>query len=125
MHGFVGARYYDCTIQQRGSLPEVKKGRIRFSASDADMAHQIVLKMIPKTAEYALRTVAEGIERLRSPERSMLIITHYPRLLEYVRPDRVHVLRDGRITRSGGPELARELEKEGYGPNPAGEAVRS
>ena len=64
----------------------------------------------------ALRAVADGIQRLRTPERSMLIITHYPRLLEYVRPDVVHVLRDGRITRSGGPELALELEKDGYGP---------
>jgi len=64
----------------------------------------------------ALRAVADGIERLRTPQRSMLIITHYPRLLDHVRPDRVHVLRDGRITRSGGPELAQELEVAGYGP---------
>jgi Fe-S cluster assembly ATP-binding protein len=62
----------------------------------------------------SLRVVAEGIERLRSPERSMLIITHYPRLLEHVRPDRVHVLSEGRIVRSGGFELANELEAEGY-----------
>jgi len=45
----------------------------------------------------------------------MLIITHYPRLLEHVRPDHVHVLQDGRITRTGGPELAHELEQDGYG----------
>ena len=64
----------------------------------------------------ALRAVADGIERLRSPDRSMLVITHYPRLLEHVRPDVVHVLRDGRIIRSGGAELARELEQDGYGP---------
>ncbi len=64
----------------------------------------------------ALRTVAAGIERLRHPDRAMLIITHYPRLLDHVRPDRVHVLRDGRIVRSGGPELAEELERDGYGP---------
>lgn len=62
----------------------------------------------------ALRIVAGGIEKLRSPERSMLIITHYPRLLEYVRPDRVHVLSAGRIVREGGPELAYELEEMGY-----------
>lgn len=62
----------------------------------------------------ALRIVAHGIERLRSPERSMLVITHYPRLLELVRPDRVHVLDQGRIVRSGGHELAHELEVEGY-----------
>ena len=62
----------------------------------------------------ALRFVAEGITALRSPERSMLIITHYPRLLEYVVPDVVHVLNGGRIERSGGPELAQELEQSGY-----------
>jgi Fe-S cluster assembly ATP-binding protein len=64
----------------------------------------------------ALRAVADGIERLRSSTRSLLVITHYPRLLEHVRPDMVHVLRDGRIVRSGGPELAHELEQDGYGP---------
>ncbi len=63
----------------------------------------------------ALRVVAKGIERLRSPERSMLIITHHPRLLEDVQPDRVHVLDAGRIVRSGGHELAYELEADGYG----------
>ncbi len=62
----------------------------------------------------ALRIVAAGIERLRSPERSMLVITHYPRLLELVRPDRVHVLEAGRITRSGDHGLAVQLEAEGY-----------
>lgn len=66
----------------------------------------------------ALRVVAQGIERLRSPERSMLIITHHPRLLDDVRPDRVHVLNAGRIVRSGGPELAYELEADGYGRAP-------
>jgi Fe-S cluster assembly ATP-binding protein len=63
----------------------------------------------------ALRVVAQGIERLRSPDRSMLIITHHPRLLDVVHPDRVHVLQRGRIVRSGGPELAHELEADGYG----------
>ena len=62
----------------------------------------------------SLRIVAAGVERLRNPQRSMLIITHYPRLLEAVRPDRVHVLADGRITHSGGYELALELEEHGY-----------
>ena len=63
----------------------------------------------------ALRVVAQGIERLRSPERSMLIITHHPRLLDDVRPDRVHVLSGGRIVRSGDHHLADELEADGYG----------
>ncbi|MBB5278886.1 Fe-S cluster assembly ATPase SufC [Pacificimonas flava] len=62
----------------------------------------------------ALRVVADGINRMRSPDRSFLLITHYQRLLDYVKPDKVHVLQDGRITRTGGPELAAELEREGY-----------
>jgi Fe-S cluster assembly ATP-binding protein len=64
----------------------------------------------------ALRIVARGVSEMRSPERSMLIITHYPRLLEHLQPDHVHVLNGGRIVRSGGPELAQELEADGYGP---------
>ena len=63
----------------------------------------------------ALRTVGEGINRImRKPDKTVLLITHYQRLLDYVRPDFVHVLADGRIVRSGGPELAHELEREGY-----------
>jgi len=62
----------------------------------------------------ALRIVAEGVNRLRSPDRAVLAITHYQRLLDYLKPDRVHVLADGRIARSGGPELALELEEKGY-----------
>jgi Fe-S cluster assembly ATP-binding protein len=62
----------------------------------------------------ALRTVAAGVNALRSPQRSMLVITHYQRLLDYVVPDRTHVLAGGRIVRSGGPELALEVEEKGY-----------
>jgi Fe-S cluster assembly ATP-binding protein len=62
----------------------------------------------------ALRIVSKGVNALRSPERSMLVITHYQRLLNYIVPDRVHVLSKGRVARSGGPELALELEKSGY-----------
>ena len=62
----------------------------------------------------ALKVVADGVNALRSPQRSMLVITHYQRLLDYIRPDRVHVLAGGRIVASGGPELALELEAEGY-----------
>jgi len=62
----------------------------------------------------ALKTVADGVNALRSPERGMLVITHYQRLLDHIRPDRVHVLAKGRIIKSGGPELALQLEKEGY-----------
>lgn len=63
----------------------------------------------------ALRIVAHGVNALRSPERSFLVITHYQRLLDYIKPDFVHVLVDGKIVRSGGPELALELEETGYG----------
>ena len=62
----------------------------------------------------ALKIVAEGINALRSPERATLLVTHYQRLLDYVKPDYVHVLAGGRIVKSGGPELALELEKKGY-----------
>jgi len=62
----------------------------------------------------ALRTVADGVNALRSPDRSFLVITHYQRLLDYIKPDVVHVLADGRIAQTGGPELALELEKHGY-----------
>lgn len=63
----------------------------------------------------ALKVVAAGINALRAPDKATLLITHYQRLLDYVRPDFVHVLASGRIARSGGPELALELEREGYG----------
>lgn len=62
----------------------------------------------------AVRIVADGVNALRSKTRSMLVITHYQRLLNYIVPDKVHVLSDGRVARSGGPELALELEKTGY-----------
>ncbi|HEY9236087.1 MULTISPECIES: Fe-S cluster assembly ATPase SufC [Phenylobacterium] len=62
----------------------------------------------------ALRIVSEGVNAMRAPDRAMLVITHYQRLLDYIKPDRVHVLSAGRIVASGGPELALELEREGY-----------
>ncbi|MEA3640089.1 MAG: Fe-S cluster assembly ATPase SufC [Lamprobacter sp.] len=63
----------------------------------------------------ALRIVADGVNALRSPERSMIVVTHYQRLLDYIEPDHVHVLAKGRIIRSGGKDLALELEEKGYG----------
>jgi Fe-S cluster assembly ATP-binding protein len=62
----------------------------------------------------ALKSVAAGVNQLRSPERAMVVVTHYQRLLDYIVPDFVHVLIDGRIAHSGGKELARELEAKGY-----------
>jgi Fe-S cluster assembly ATP-binding protein len=62
----------------------------------------------------ALKIVAKGVNAMRSPDRAILIVTHYQRLLDYIVPDRVHVLVDGRIVKSGGPELALQLEEQGY-----------
>ena len=62
----------------------------------------------------ALKIVAKGVNAMRSPERGMLLITHYQRLLDYIKPDYVHVMSEGRIVRSGGAELAHELERDGY-----------
>ncbi len=74
----------------------------------------------------ALKIVAEGVNAMRSAERAILLVTHYQRLLNYIVPDVVHVLTDGRIVRSGGKDLALELEEKGYAwtqPEPAGRAV--
>ena len=62
----------------------------------------------------ALKTVAEGVNSLRNEERAIILVTHYQRLLDYIKPDFVHVLSDGKIIKSGGPELALELEEKGY-----------
>ncbi|CAI8193224.1 MAG: putative ATP-dependent transporter SufC [Alphaproteobacteria bacterium] len=72
----------------------------------------------------ALKTVAEGVNALRAPDRGMLVITHYQRLLDFIKPDVVHVMAAGQIVKSGGPELALELEKSGYGEY-VGEAVNA
>jgi Fe-S cluster assembly ATP-binding protein len=71
----------------------------------------------------ALRIVSDGVNRLVGPEMGALVITHYSRLLKYIKPDHIHVLVDGRIVRSGGPELADELEREGYTPYGVQEAA--
>jgi Fe-S cluster assembly ATP-binding protein len=62
----------------------------------------------------ALKVVSQGVNGLRDPERAIVIVTHYQRLLDYIQPDHVHVLAQGRIVKSGGPDLARELEQRGY-----------
>lgn len=71
----------------------------------------------------ALKIVAEGVNALRTPERSFVVITHYQRLLDYIKPDVVHVLADGRIRKTGGPDLALELERDGYAAYYNGEAA--
>jgi Fe-S cluster assembly ATP-binding protein len=72
----------------------------------------------------ALKTVANGVNALRSPERAIIVVTHYQRLLNYIVPDFVHVLTGGRIVRSGGKELALELEAKGYAADVKVEARR-
>ncbi len=62
----------------------------------------------------ALRDVAAGVNALRGPERAIVLVTHYQRLLNYITPDYVHILSDGRIVKSGGRDLALEVEEEGY-----------
>jgi Fe-S cluster assembly ATP-binding protein len=64
----------------------------------------------------ALRVVSDGVNQLSGPEMGVLVITHYSRLLRYIKPDVIHVLVDGRIVRTGGAELADELERDGYAP---------
>ncbi|HSA79867.1 MAG TPA: Fe-S cluster assembly ATPase SufC, partial [Geminicoccaceae bacterium] len=118
-------------VRERARLVGVKsellKRGVNFGFSGGEKKRNEILQMAvlePRLAILdetdsgldidALRTVADGVNRLRSPDRAMVVITHYQRLLEYIVPDRVHVLLDGRIVRSGGKELALELEKSGY-----------
>ncbi|MEM7044039.1 MAG: Fe-S cluster assembly ATPase SufC [Pseudomonadota bacterium] len=110
-----------------GVKPELLKRAVNFGFSGGEKKRNEILQMAvlePKLAVLdetdsgldidALRTVADGVNQLRSPDRAMVVITHYQRLLDYITPDVVHVMLDGRIVRSGGKELALELEKSGY-----------
>ncbi len=120
-----------------GVKPELLKRSVNFGFSGGEKKRNEILQMAvlePKLAVLdetdsgldidALRTVADGVNRLRSPERAIVVITHYQRLLDYIVPDVVHVLLDGRIVRSGGKELAKELEQTGYGDiDPVAQAV--
>ena len=96
----------------------VSEGGVTFDGRDL-LAMQPRFAVLDETDSGldidALRIVGEGINRImRAPNKGVLLITHYERLLEHVRPDRVHVLQAGRVTRSGDIELARELERAGY-----------
>jgi len=73
----------------------------------------------------ALKVVADGVNALRSKDRSFLLVTHYQRLLDYIVPDHIHVLAAGRIVKSGGKELAKELEEKGYGWITEGQKVKA
>ena len=118
-------------VRARASLVGVKqellKRSVNFGFSGGEKKRNEILQMAvlePRLAILdetdsgldidALRTVADGVNSLRSPERAIVVITHYQRLLNYIVPDRVHVLLDGRVVRSGGRELALQLEESGY-----------
>ena len=107
--------------------PEIMKRAVNHGFSGGEKKRNEILQMAvlePRLAILdetdsgldidALKVVAEGVNSLRSPERAIVIVTHYQRLLNYIVPDRVHVLADGQIVRSGGKELALELEAKGY-----------
>jgi len=108
--------------------PELLKRPVNAGFSGGEKKRNEILQMAlfePKLAIIdetdsgldidALKTVAEGVNALRSPERSIVLVTHYQRLLDYIQPDYVHVLADGQIVRSGDSQLAKELEQKGYG----------
>jgi Fe-S cluster assembly ATP-binding protein len=124
------------TAQRLGMPGEMLKRAVNVGFSGGEKKRHEILQMAllaPKLAILdetdsgldidALRQVSDGINALRGPDHGMLIITHYQRLLDYVKPDRVHVLSKGRIVRSGGPELALELEERGYADTVAGAAA--
>jgi Fe-S cluster assembly ATP-binding protein len=120
-----------------GVKPELLKRAVNFGFSGGEKKRNEILQMAvlePKLAILdetdsgldidALRTVADGVNSLRDPARAIVVITHYQRLLDYIVPDHVHVLLEGRIVRSGGKELAIELERSGYAAfEPAAKAV--
>ena len=114
--------------QELGISEEMMKRAVNVGFSGGEKKRNEVLQMAmlePKFAVLdetdsgldidALRIVADGVNALRAKNRSFLVITHYQRLLEYIKPDHVHVLSKGKIVKSGGPELALELEEKGYG----------
>jgi Fe-S cluster assembly ATP-binding protein len=107
--------------------PEIMQRAVNSGFSGGEKKRNEILQMAvlePKLAVLdetdsgldidALRIVADGVNKLRSPERAIILVTHYQRLLNYIVPDRVHVLADGQIVKSGGKELAHELEAKGY-----------
>ena len=115
------------TCADLGISDEMMKRAVNVGFSGGEKKRNEVLQMAmlqPKLAILdetdsgldidALKVVADGVNKLRSPDRSFLVITHYQRLLDYIEPDIVHVLAKGRIIKTGGPELAKELEEKGY-----------
>jgi len=114
-------------MQLMGMAPDFLSRAVNEGFSGGEKKRNEILQMLilePKLALLdetdsgldidALKLVAEGVNRLRGPERAMVLVTHYQRLLDHVVPDQVHVLADGRVVKSGGKELALELERRGY-----------
>jgi Fe-S cluster assembly ATP-binding protein len=127
----LGAREFDRMLREKAKIVEIDQELLRRSVNEGfsggEKKRNEILQMAildPKLALLdetdsgldidALRIVADGINRLRRPDNAMVLVTHYQRMLNYITPDHVHVLVDGRIVRSGGAELALELEEKGY-----------
>ena len=127
----LSARDFDQMLREKTKIVEIDQELVRRSVNEGfsggEKKRNEILQMAildPKLALLdetdsgldidALRIVADGINQLRRPDNSILLVTHYQRMLNYITPDHVHVLVDGRIVRSGGPELALELEEKGY-----------
>jgi Fe-S cluster assembly ATP-binding protein len=107
------ARFMQRPINEGLSGGEKKRSEI-FQLAVASPAIAVLDEIDSGLDIDAVREVAELVEQLRSPKLGVLIITHYSRILRYMRPDKVHVMLDGRIVRSGGPEVAEQLEDQGY-----------
>ena len=127
----LSARAFDRMLKEKVELveidPELVKRSVNEGFSGGEKKRNEILQMAvlqPKLAILdetdsgldidALRIVSDGVNKLRNPSNAVVLVTHYQRILNYISPDQVHVLMDGRIVRSGGPELAHELEERGY-----------
>ena len=126
-----GAREFDRLLREKVKLVEIDPELVRrsvnegFSGGEKKRNEILQMAILEPTLALldetdsgldidALRIVSDGVNSLRNSENAIVLVTHYQRLLNYITPDRVHVLLDGRIVRSGGPELALELEEKGY-----------
>lgn len=127
MDGMAFVKAARAKIKELGMSDEVLKRAVNVGFSGGEKKRNEMLQMAMLEPSFAvldetdsgldidaLRIVADGVNALRSPDRSMLVITHYQRLLDYIVPDVVHVLSNGRVIKSGGAELAHRLEAEGY-----------
>lgn len=121
------SKLFDEKVEAVGINPELVKRSLNdgFSGGEKKRNEMLQLEVLqPALAVLdetdsgldvdALRIVAEGVNSMRSPERSFIVVTHYQRLLNYITPDVVHILVKGKIVKTGGPDLALEVEKDGY-----------